>query len=279
MFVHEFGNAVLETVTGTPGPFGTKITYAKRVAPGRKDVYCAHMDGFNQLRISNGQGIAMLPTFGEDGHVWFTRLTEGGMFITRSGMRGRRVIHGNGLNMSPAICDGRIYFTSSRDGNSEIYSSAMDGRDVRRLTDHAAIDVSPACVPGGRIAFVSARHGTPQIWMMGRDGSNARRLTFKGNHNQVPAVCPLPSRPLIAFTGRDDGTLDIFTVNYNTQEYTRVTQAQGMNKDPAWSPDCRILAFTSDRRRQQGIYLASPQGFNQHRVVEGEAETVDWRHH
>ncbi len=277
-FMHDFGNEVLRVVTGTPGPFGTKITYAKRVGPGRKDVYCAHMDGHDPLRITNGRGIAMLPTFGADGHVWFTRLTETGMYITRSGMRGRRVIEGNGLNMSPAVCDGRIYFTSSRDGNSEIYSAAMDGTDVRRLTNEPAIDVSPACVPNGKIAFVSARHGTPQIWMMDRDGRNPRRITFRGSHNQTPAVCPNPNKPLLAFTGRDDGTLDIFTVNYATQEYTRVTQAQGMNKDPAWSPDCRILAFTSNRRGQAGVYLASPKGFNQHRVVEGEAETVDWRY-
>ena len=278
MFIHDFGNEILELVTGTRGPFGTKITYAKREGPGRKDVYCAHMDGHNQMRISNGRGIAMLPTFGPDGHVWFTRLTEAGMFITRSAMRGRRVISGNGLNMAPAVCDGRIYFTSSRDGNSEIYSADMEGRNLRRLTNHAAIDVSPACAPGGKLVFVSARHGTPQVWMMDRDGTNPRRITFKGNHNQTPAVCPLANKPLIAFSGRDDGTFDIFTVNYQTQEYMRVTQAQGMNKDPAWSPDCRIIAFTSERRGQPGVFVASPQGFNQHRVVEGVAETVDWRH-
>jgi TolB protein len=277
-FIHDFGNEILELVTGTRGPFGTKITYAKREGPGRKDVYCSHMDGFNQTRVSNGRGIAMLPTFGEDGHVWFTRLTEGGMFITRSAMRGRRVIEGNGLNMAPAVCDGRIYFTSSRDGNSEIYSADMEGRNVRRLTDHPAIDVSPACAPNGKLVFVSARHGTPQVWMMDRDGTNPRRISFKGNHNQTPAVCPLANKPLIAFSGRDDGTFDIFTVNYRTQEYVRVTQAQGMNKDPAWSPDCRIIAFTSERRSQPGVFLASPQGYNQQRVVEGVAETVDWRH-
>lgn len=278
-WMHDFGNEVLRVTTGRRGPFGTKITYARRAGPGRKDVYCAHMDGHAQVRVTNGQGIAMLPTFGPTGHIWFTRLTEGGMFVTRSGLRGRPVIAGNGLNMAPAVCHGRIFFASSRDGNSEIYSSDMEGGDVRRLTNHAAIDVSPACAPGGKLAFVSARHGSPQIWMMGQDGSNQRRITYKGVHNQTPAVCSDPSRPFIAFTGRDDGTLDIFTVNYNNQEYMRITQAQGMNKDPAWSPDCRMIAFISERRRGEGIYLASPKGFNQHRVVEGAAETVAWREH
>jgi len=278
-WMHDFANEILRVTTGKRGPFGTRITYAKRQGPGRKDVYCAHMDGHAQVRVSNGRGIAMLPTFDSAGHIWFTRLTEGGMFVTRSGLRGREVISGNGLNMAPAVCGGRIFFATSRDGNSEIYSSNMQGGDLRRLTNHPAIDVSPACAPRGKLAWVSARHGSPQIWMMEQDGSSPRRITFKGNHNQTPAVCADPAKPLIAFTGRDDGTLDVFTVNYATNEYTRITQAQGMNKDPAWSPDCRMLAFISERRRGDGIYLASQKGFNQHRVVEGAAETVDWRDH
>ncbi len=274
-FMHDFGNEVLRTITGEAGPFGTHITWAQRMAPGRKDVHCADMDGYGNMRVTNGRGIAMLPSFGPDHTIWFTRLTESGMFITHTGIHGRPVLEGNGLNMAPSICGDRVYFVSSRDGNSEIYSARLDGTGVRRLTDNRAIDVSPTCGPSGKVAFVSARHGTPQIWIMDADGGNQRRVTYRGTHNQTPAYCPDPRKPLLAFTGRDS-TLDIFTVNVNTSEYTRITQGQGMNKDPAWSPDCRIVAFTSNRRGAPGIYLASPLGFNQNRVVEGEAETVRW---
>ncbi|MFM2421336.1 MAG: hypothetical protein RL385_6059, partial [Pseudomonadota bacterium] len=48
---------------------------------------------------------------------------------------------------------------------------------------------------------------------------------------------------------------------------------QGTNKDPAFSPDCRMVAFASSRG---GVYVASPQGLNQIRVVSGAAETVRW---
>jgi TolB protein len=276
-WMHDFGNEVLRTITGEAGPFGTHITWAERVGPGRKDVKCGAMDGHGAMRITNGRGVAMLPAFGPNNTIWFTRLTPAGMFITKTGTHGRPIIQGNGLNMAPSICGDRVYFVSSRDGNSEIYSAALDGSGVRRLTNDRAIDVSPTCGPGGKVAFVSARHGTPQIWVMNADGSGQRRVTYRGNHNQTPAFCPDPRKPLLAFTGRDH-TLDIFTVNLSTNEYTRVTQGQGMNKDPAWSPDCRIVAFTSDRRGAPGIYLASPQGFNQNRVIEGAAETIRWQY-
>ncbi len=79
--------------------------------------------------------------------------------------------------------------------------------------------------------------------------------------------------PLIAFTGRGGG-LDVFTVNISTQAYTRLTQGQGTNKDPAFSPDCRMVAFYSSRG---GIFLSNPEGLNQNLVIRGHAETLRWR--
>ena len=78
----------------------------------------------------------------------------------------------------------------------------------------------------------------------------------------------------LAFTGRDAG-MDIFTVDVATQQYTRLTQGQGVNKDPAFSPDCRMVAFYSSRG---GIFLSNPEGLNQNKVIDGEAETIRWAH-
>jgi Tol biopolymer transport system component len=38
---------------------------------------------------------------------------------------------------------GKIAFTSTRDGNFEIYSMNADGTGVTRLTNHSASDISP----------------------------------------------------------------------------------------------------------------------------------------
>lgn len=274
-FMHDFANLVLEHLTGTAGAFGTRITFARRVREGRKDVYVASFDGHSVSRVSSGHGVAMLPAFGPGG-VWYSILTEAGMFITRANLdppETALIDAPDSINMGISICGGRAYFTSTRDGNSEIYSSALDGTDVRRLTDNPGIDVSPACGgPGGLIAFVSNRHGSPQIFVMNSSGGGVRRVTYRGSYNQTPAWCPVGSENLLAFTGRSGG-LDVFTVNIATQAYTRITQGQGVNKDPAWSPDCRMLAFYSTRG---GIFIASPEGLNQNMVIPGVAETLRW---
>jgi Tol biopolymer transport system component len=111
--------------------------------------------------------------------------------------------------------------------------------------------------------------------MMNNDGTNVQRVTFRGNHNQTPVWCQDPEQPLIAFSGRD-GKFDIFTVNVVTQEYKRLTQGQGDNKDPAFSPDCRLIAFASNRDGSAGVYLSGQDGVDQNLVIGGVAETVRW---
>ena len=272
-FMHQFANEVLNVLTGHAGAFGSRIVFARRRGPGRKDVMVASFDGEAVRRVSAGTGIAMLPSFGRGG-VFYSRLTERGMFITRTGTEEREIVGGEGLNMGVSVCGGTMYFSSTRDGNAEIYSADLDGTNVRRLTNNPGIDVSPACGgPGGQIAFVSSRHGAPQVFTMNAGGGGVTRVTFRGAHNQTPSWCPRnDDGPLLAFTGRSSG-FDVFTVNTRTQQYTRLTQGQGTNKDPAFSPDCRMVAFYSSRG---GIFLTSPEGLNQNLVIPGHAETLRW---
>ena len=101
-WMHDFANQVIGVVTGTYGPFGTEITFARRHGPGQKSVYAAEMDGFGVRRVSSGGGVSMLPNFGA-GSIWYTRLTKQGMFITNTRVGGRRVIGGKGITMAPSI--------------------------------------------------------------------------------------------------------------------------------------------------------------------------------
>jgi TolB protein len=273
-WMHTFVNEVIGIVTGTYGPFGTEITFARKHGPGHKSVYVAAMDGYGVRKVSSGRGVSMLPTFGK-GAIWYTRMSTQGTFITNTRLGGKRLLGGKGITMAPAICGERMYFSSSRSGNYEIYSSNLGGKDLRRLTRSRGIDLSPTCGPGGKLAFVSNRHGSPQVFTMKRNGTNVQRVTFRGSHNQTPVWCQDPKQPLIAFSGRDQN-FDIFTVNVETQEYQRLTQGQGDNKDPAFSPDCRLIAFSSNRRGSPGVYLSGQDGLDQNQVIKGASETVRW---
>ncbi|MBW2587784.1 MAG: hypothetical protein JRD92_12675, partial [Deltaproteobacteria bacterium] len=70
-WMHSFVNEVIGVVTGTYGPFGTEIAFARKHGPGHKSVYAAAMDGYGVRKVSSGRGVSMLPAFGK-GAIWYT---------------------------------------------------------------------------------------------------------------------------------------------------------------------------------------------------------------
>ncbi len=88
--------------------------------------------------------------------------------------------------------NGKIAFTSWRDGNPEVYTMNADGTKPRNLTNNTVFDGAPVYSPNGRhIAFVSERAGLFEIYRMGADGGSPLRLTYVSD-NLLPSWQPLP---------------------------------------------------------------------------------------
>ena len=113
-------------------------------------------------------------------------------------------------NFSP---DGkRIVFTTTRDGNLEIYSLNIDGPNETRLTQNPAADYMPAYSH-----FVSKLETE-------KDGT---KITFVSD--------------------RDNGTLEIYIMNADGSEQQRLTNSKGENVSPSFSPDDKKIVFASIR--------------------------------
>jgi Tol biopolymer transport system component len=142
--------------------------------------------------------------------------------------------------------NGKIAFTSYRDGNAEIYVMNADGSAQTRLTDHPASDVSSSWSPdGSRIAFSSTRDGNSEIYVMNADGSGLTRLTNDPAFDGEPAWSPDGSR--IAFGSNRDGNGEIYVMTADGSGITRLTNHQAGDGSPTWSPDGRKIAFSSTR--------------------------------
>lgn len=134
-----------------------------------------------------------------------------------------------------------------------------------------------ATFPGanGRIAFVRPDPGAPfnrDIWTMNADGTDPRNLT-----SASPALDVLPdwSRDgtKIAFMSTRDGNPEVYVMNADGSNQTRVTSSPAPDVDPAWSPNGKAIVFASARDGHFELYLANADGTNVRRLTHTSADT------
>ena len=137
----------------------------------------------------------------------------------------------------------KILFTSSRDGNSEVYVMNPDGSEQINLTQHPADDMSAVWSPmGDKILFVSDRQGTRvrDLYLMDPDGSNVRRV-FKRKiaaWRTMPTWSPNGKQFAYMYTDRIRIKSDLYLGTFGEED----AEPLPFGQSPAWSPDGSEIA-------------------------------------
>ena len=174
----------------------------------------------------------------------------------------------------------RIAFSSTRDGNSEIYVMDRAGREVTRLTENGASDGVPAWSPDGtKIAFSSARDDPEGImfdlYVMDADGTNVTKIIGAPGSEQNPSWSANGRR--IAFD-RDDR---IFTVRVDGTDLKKLTSRRRMlATNPSWSHDGGHILFQAQTSEENGmdIFVMRRDGTNKRPLIAkgGEQQSPSW---
>ena len=147
----------------------------------------------------------------------------------------------------------RIAYTSTRDGNQELYVSLPDGSEEKRLTSNPAIDAHPAWSPdGSRIAFATNRWGDLEIATVDPEGKKLTRITESLGLDDYPAWSPDGKR--LAFTSNRGGNFDIYVTGSHGSQPSNATANPAIDNFPTWSPDGR-LTFVSNREGGFEIFV------------------------
>ena len=214
-------------------PDGKSITFCS-TRSGVWNIYTMDLDGRNVVQITSGNTQSIHPTFSPDGtrlcysalgarsnqwELWTVNLVTG---------EKRQIGYGLFPNWSPNHSVDRIAFQRARQRGSRWFSlwtlDLVDG-EARRVTEVAvssnAAVVSPSWSPDGK------------------------RLVF--------ATILDPNRT----TKFDKGQQDIWTINADGSDRRKLTDGNGTNISPTWSPDGRVY-FISDRTGTESVWSVRP---------------------
>ncbi len=176
----------------------------------------------------------------------------------------------------------QIVYSGHRINGINIIRMNADGTGQVPLTDTfgSVINQEPAWSPDGKkIAFTSNRAEARrnEIWVMDADGKNPVRLTvnvqlgsdssgpFYG-HDFSPAWSP-DGKKIVFWSDRDNlANRDIYIMNADGSDQTRLTNNPAEDRDPVWSRDGQRITFA---RQSNGIWEINADGTNEHRIADG----------
>jgi TolB protein len=245
---------------------GRQIIFQRQehVDQGCDQEYIMNADGSGMRRISNGSG-----------------RTTCGYFYDGD----RRVLYSSTFKHDQA-CPGRPDQSLGYVwplGHFEIYTSKLDGSDLRQLTDNGAYNAESTVSPDGKkIIFTSTRDGDIELYTMNIDGSDVRRITHRVGYDGGAFFSP-DGKKIVWRAGYPETAADtadylrllgqrlvrparveLWIANADGSDAHQITRLGGANFAPYFHPDGKRIIFSSNYKDPRSghfdLYLVNIDG-------------------
>lgn len=189
-----------------------------------------------------------------------------------------------GEDMNPQLSPDRksVVFYSNRDGDNEIYKLTLADNSVAQLTNNTIEDYDPSYSPdGNNIVYKSNRDDKlGDIFIMNEDGSDERNLTrsLKKSEEWDPTFNLDGEKIYFVMRENNDHLTDeLYAMNIDGTEITRLTENSVPDWYPSISPDGKKLLITSrlDKDSSDSIWVISPDGSTRTKLTDMEGNNDD----
>lgn len=206
------------------------------------------------------------------GYVWRVNPLFKIFRAKADGSSRRILINAKGYNAETTIApNGKfMVFTSTKDGDLEIYRSDLDGKNVKRLTDRLGYDGGPfVSWDSTKIVYRRdvlatgaekkdykellkqdlVRPTKLEIWIMDADGKNQRQVTRLNSASFAPFLHPDGKRIIFSSNYGDPKgrEFDLYMINVDGSGLERITYTKDFDGFPMFTRDGRRLVFASNR--------------------------------
>ena len=205
---------------------------------------------------------------GEASEIWLATLSDASI---------ERVPRDGSNDASPMWIGSTVYFLSDRNGPTTLFKYDTQSKQVTQVVENHGLDIKSASA--GPDAIVYEQFGSLYLFDPGTQKSAPVPVTVTAD---LPRVRPhfVPAAPFVANadlspTGARavfEARGEIITVPADKGDARDLTNTTGtMERDPAWSPDGRSVAYFSDASGEYTLHIQPQSGGAARSIVLGDA--------
>jgi tricorn protease len=179
-------------------------------------------------------------------------------------------------NDSSPVWEGKtVYFLSDRNGPVSLFSYDTDTKEVKQVVENHGYDLKT--VSAGPGALVYEQFGSLHLYDLKTHQEHTVPVAI---HGDLPSLVPhlenIPAAEVKNLAVSPSGVRvvveahgDIFTLPAEKGDTRNLTKTPGAaERDPAWSPDGKSVAYFSDASGEYQLYIQDQDGLKPPRVID-----------
>ncbi|MCB9585550.1 MAG: PD40 domain-containing protein [Polyangiaceae bacterium] len=271
---HRITDALLGAITGTDGGFASHMIFSGKWGKNRR-IFSMDADGHDLKPRTTADDTALAPVWSPNALSFYYVLSKN--YAPFKLYREDKPVK---LNFDGSIYsvafdkDGKKLAVAVSEGlKSVIYVGNPDGTEMKPVSK-TELATRPIFSPTGKLAWVGGgvgKRSTRRIYVDGKAISPA------GFVASAPTFCDTEDGVRIVYSVEVGGDRrDLVMSDEKGHGIVRLTQNMGSNTYPACSPDGRLLAFFSTRKKEKGIYMMNLQRWKTTKVSTQYGESLQW---